>query len=176
MNSEDKALSSILAGQKYEKKVMVGYEKKKKKHGDIEGPLTEIMKEARMPWFCPKCDHIMKARLDRKMWMLFNHCFECQIEEEHELRVNGTFVDYENKKYFANRLSAIKDQIVSITEWLDASPMEVVEPVNIDTGFVHVDKYEKPAGLINEAKEALEQLKDTEKEVIEILDKLDAKK
>ena len=54
--------------------------------------------------------------------------------------------------------------------------MEVVEPVNIDTGFVHVDKYEKPAGLINEAKEALEQLKDTEKEVIEILDKLDAKK
>ena len=36
----------------------------------------EALKEAKMPWFCPECDKVMKSRLDDKMYRLHNHCFE----------------------------------------------------------------------------------------------------
>ena len=40
---EYKAMESILRGETPEKRIMVGYEGKKQKQGDIESPLTEIM-------------------------------------------------------------------------------------------------------------------------------------
>ena len=172
MNSEDRALANILSGKENKKKIMVGYEGKKEKAKDIKSPLTDIMAQARMPWFCPKCDSVMKKRLDRKMWMLFNHCLDCQIEEEHQMRVSGTFDSYEKKKFFENRKSAILEQKDSIKEWLDAGDSTFVEPVNIDTGFVHVEKYERPPELIKEAEEALEQIDKTLDEVNSILEEL----
>ena len=36
------------------------------------------MKKAE-PWFCPKCDKIMKSRHDNKMWLSYGHCFNCQV-------------------------------------------------------------------------------------------------
>ena len=75
-----KAMKSILAGEEVEKTIQVGYEGKKQPKGDIESPLTDIMKEVRMPMFCPKCDVVMKKRLDNKMWRLYGHCFDCQID------------------------------------------------------------------------------------------------
>ena len=72
MNSEDRALRDVLSGDKPKKRIMVGYEGEKKKNGDIKSKLTDIMMEVRMPWFCPKCDKIMKKRLDNKFWRLFN--------------------------------------------------------------------------------------------------------
>ena len=172
MNSEDRALANILSGKENKKKIMVGYEGKKEKAKDIKSPLTDIMAKARMPWFCPKCDSIMKKRLDRKMWMLFDHCFECQLEEEHKMRVEGTFENYEKRKFFLNRRSAIDEQIESIQDWLKAGNSTFVEPVNIDTGFVHVEKYERPQELIDEANEALKQLAATKNEVNTILEEL----
>ena len=55
MNSEDRYLKDLLTGKTPEKRVMVGYEGKKEKSGDKVSRLSEIMAEARMPWFCPKC-------------------------------------------------------------------------------------------------------------------------
>ena len=64
---EEKALQSILRGETPEKRVMVGYEGKKQESGDQISRMTDLMKEARMPMFCPKCDKVMKKRLDNKM-------------------------------------------------------------------------------------------------------------
>jgi len=85
---QNKALESILRGGTPEKRVMVGYnaDKGEDKNGKtIESHLTKIMQEARMPWFCPECDKVMKHRLDDKMWRLFGQCFDCQIKEENKL-------------------------------------------------------------------------------------------
>ena len=69
---EEKALQSILRGETPEKRVMVGYQSDKKepsKDGKtIESPITKIMQEVRMPWFCPKCKGVMKKRADDKYW------------------------------------------------------------------------------------------------------------
>ena len=52
---QNKAMRSILRGETPEKRVMVGYEGKSEEGGDKISHLSEVMKEARMPWFCPNC-------------------------------------------------------------------------------------------------------------------------
>ena len=43
---------------------MVGYDKKEEKQvGDKIDRLSDIMKEARIPWFCPSCKKVMKKEL-----------------------------------------------------------------------------------------------------------------
>ena len=73
---QNKAMQQILRGETPEKRVIVGYDKKQKSnHGDKIDRLSDIMKEARMPWFCPKCEKVMKNNLDNKYWLLYNNCF-----------------------------------------------------------------------------------------------------
>ena len=73
---QNKAMQSILRGDTPEKRVMVGYDKKEEKQvGDKIDPISEVMKEARMPWFCPKCKKVMKKRLDNKIWFISKNIF-----------------------------------------------------------------------------------------------------
>ena len=89
---QNKALRAIMRGETPEKRVMVGYDKEKSESsGDKIDRLSDIMKEARMPWFCPECDKTMKKRLDNKFWRLFGHCFDCQVKLEHKLRLEGKY-------------------------------------------------------------------------------------
>ena len=74
---QSKALQNILDGQEPESRIMVGYEgdkieltetEKEERRKDEER--TEVLKEARMPWFCPECNKVMKSRLDRKFYYM----------------------------------------------------------------------------------------------------------
>ena len=169
---QNKVLGDLLTGKEPEKRIFVGYqgEKSTEKQKDVESHLTKIMKEVRMPWFCPKCKRVMKKRLDNKMWRLFQHCFECQIEEEHEMRVNGTFEAYEKKKVIQNKISALSNNIDELKEWLKEEKTEYVEPVNVDTGFVHVEKFEKTEEMLQEGKDAVKMLENKKKEFEKLLE------
>ena len=70
---------------------------------------SDVIASARMPLFCPKCDKVMKKRLDNKMWMLYKQCFDCQIEFENDLRVNGKFKDWEKEKMIQNAKAYIRE-------------------------------------------------------------------
>ena len=52
----------------------------------------------------------MKRRLDERMWYLYTHCFNCQIEAENKLRISGEYDEWATKKVIANKLSWIKEQ------------------------------------------------------------------
>ncbi len=110
---EEKALQSILRGEAPEKKIMVGYQSNKKepnKDGKtIESPLTDIMKEARMPWFCPKCDKIMKKRVDDKYWLRYKMCLDCWSVKETKMKIDGTWQEYEDEQDKLFRLSRAKE-------------------------------------------------------------------
>ena len=155
---QNKALGDLLSGREPEKRIFVGYEGEKQKQGDIKSPLTDIMAEARMPWFCPKCKKIMKKQADNKMWMYFGHCLECQVEEEHNMRINGTFKEFAEKKVIRSKISMIKEHIAQITDWKTNTTFENIEPVNIDTGFVHKEKFELSPEMIKDAEDAIEML------------------
>ena len=98
MNEHDRhvrARKEILAGGIPEKRIMVAVEdkefieqRKQEKREEQRKALDrlEATKDARTPWFCPSCEKVMKKNLDDKMWRLYGHCFDCQVDVEHRMR------------------------------------------------------------------------------------------
>jgi len=167
---QNKALGDVLAGRAPEKRVMVGYEGKKQESGDQISRMTNLMKEARMPMFCPECDVIMKKRLDNKMWSMFGHCFDCQVKMENKLRIEGKYEEWQEKKIKQNKISFLKDSIEQIKEWKDMKAPEFYNNVGVDYPELEKEKWDMDVKgmreLAEEAlktyKELLEQLENTE--------------
>ena len=120
MERQNKALKDLLSGKDHEKDyVQVGYEGKKENRGGEtrESDLSKTMQSIRMPLFCPKCKKAMKKKLDDKFWRIQGHCFDCQIDFEHKLRVKGEYENYAKKKVLENKKSYLKDLSQSIEEF-----------------------------------------------------------
>ena len=163
---QNKALGDVLAGRTPEKRVMVGYEGKKQKSGDQISRMTNLMKEARMPMFCPECDKSMKKKLDDKMWRMFGHCFDCQVTIENKLRIEGKYEEWAENKIRKNKIAFIKDQIQAISEWKDMKAPEFYNNVGVnypmlekEKWYVDMDKVQREADdAIQKYTEVLEEL------------------
>ena len=165
---ENKALKALLKGDSVEKRVMVGYEGDKQESGDKIDRLSDIMKDARMPMFCPKCGKVMKIKLDNKMWLLYNHCFDCQIKIENKLRIQGKYSEYEEEKVKNNKRAYIKDMLNGIQEWKEKTKtMEKMESVGVQTPEVAKEKWNINSDHINKMAD------DAEKFLKEQLSELD---
>ena len=155
---QNKALGDLLAGRAPEKRVMVGYEGKEQESGDQISRMTDLMKEARMPMFCPECDLLMKKKLDDKMWSMFGHCFNCQIKIENKLRVEGKYDEWAENKIRENKISFIKDQIQAISEWKDMKAPEFYNNVGVNYPMLEKEKWDIDVEKVQkEADEALEK-------------------
>ena len=142
---ENKVLGDLLSGRDPEKRIMVGYNsgKEPEKHGDKIHRLSDIMKEARMPWFCPSCKKTMKKRLDDKFWRLMGHCFDCQVEMENKLRVSGEYEEWEKNKILENKKAYLKDLKQSIDDFeKTGGKKEWFNNVGVNTPMLESDKWE----------------------------------
>ena len=165
---QNKALGDLLSGKRPDKRIMVGYEGKTES-GDKISRLSDVMKEARMPMFCPKCDVIMKKRLDNKFWSMYGHCFDCQIKIENKMRIDGTYEAWEKEKVRQNKISILKDEIQAIKEWRDVKAPTWYNNVGVNTPELEEEKWDVDVSAIQkEADEAIEkytkQLKELENE------------
>ena len=165
---QNKALGDLLSGKTPDKRIMVGYEGKTES-GDKISRLSDVMKEARMPMFCPKCDIIMKKRLDNKFWNMYGHCFDCQIKIENKMRIDGTYEAWEKEKVRQNKISILKDEIQAIKEWRDVKAPTWYNNVGVNTPELEEEKWDVDVSAIQkEADEAIEkytkQLKELENE------------
>ena len=155
---QNKALGDVLAGRTPEKRVMVGYEGKKQKSGDQISRMTNLMKEARMPMFCPECDKIMKKKLDDKMWRMFGHCFDCQVTIENKLRIEGKYEEWAENKIRKNKIAFIKDQIQAISEWKDMKAPEFYNNVGVNYPMLEKEKWDVDMDKVqSEADEAIQK-------------------
>ena len=155
---QNKALGDVLAGRTPEKRVMVGYEGKKQKSGDQISRMTNLMKEARMPMFCPECDKIMKKKLDDKMWRMFGHCFDCQVTIENKLRITGEYEEWAENKIRKNKIAFIKDQIQAISEWKDMKAPEFYNNVGVNYPMLEKEKWDVDMDKVQrEADEAIQK-------------------
>tara|TARA_B100000287_G_C20226335_1_gene620233 strand:+ start:31 stop:561 length:531 start_codon:yes stop_codon:yes gene_type:complete len=155
---QNKVLGDLLSGKTPDKRIMVGFEGKKKKKGDVIPQMTKLMQDVRMPMFCPECDVIMKKRLDDKMWRLFGHCFDCQVKIENKLRIEGTYEQWSENKIRQNMISFIKDQIQAIEEWKDMKAPEWYNQVGVDYPELEKEKWDVDTNHIKEmADEALDE-------------------
>jgi len=155
---QNKALGDLLKGKTPEKRVMVGYKGKEQESGDQISRLSDIMKEARMPMFCPNCDVIMKKKLDNKFWSMFGHCFDCQLKIENKMRIDGTYKEWEKNKIKENKISFVKEQIQAIEEWKDMKAPEFYNNVGVNEPMLEKEKWDVGVEKIQkEAKEALKK-------------------
>jgi len=167
---QNKALQSILDGREPEKRIMVSTSEpvrdaKEKTEAERKriNEKFEATKEARMPWFCPKCDKVMKKRLDNKMWLLYDHCFDCQLKIENKMRIEGTYKDWERKKVHKNISAWVKDQKESIMEFKKQKTPEFYQQYRPDGYSVDKEKWSISETTINkQANEALEYLEKIE--------------
>ena len=158
---QNKVLGDLLAGREPEKRIMVGYEGQKDTKG-VESDLTKIMKEVRMPLFCPSCGKVMKKRLDDKMWRLYGHCFDCQLDFEHKLRLEGKYEEWEKQKVKENKISFLKEQIQAIKEWKDMKAPEWYNNVGVAYPELEKETWNVDTEKIKSmADEALEKFQET---------------
>ena len=136
------AMDAILNNRTPEKRVMVGYKGNSEKQGDKESHLTKIMKDVRMPWFCPKCKKVMNKNVDNQAWAQFGHCFDCQIEFENRLVINGTYDDWKKRKSIENKISQLKDKLDGIEEFRSQSVVKHYNAINPELGALDEEKYE----------------------------------
>jgi len=167
-----RARQSILQGETPEKRIFIANEDKEFKEKmrlerEVERKKSneklEATKGARMPWFCGKCKKIMKKHLDEKMWYLYNHCFECQVDIENKLRISGKFDEWAQQKVIANKLSWIRDQKQSIEEFKKQDKVEFWEQIRPDGYSVDKEKWSTNFDSVKkESDEALEYLQKIE--------------
>jgi ribosomal protein L37AE/L43A len=157
---QNKALGNLLKGQEVEKRTIVGYEGKQKEKGDVKSELTDIMSEVRMPLFCPKCKKTMKKKLDDKFWRLFEHCWDCQLDFEHKLRLEGKYDKWAISRAKNNQKAWVDDMIQGIEQWRDERPVDQVYNVGIKDPEVKIEKAKVNEKALNKlADDAIKDLK-----------------
>lgn len=169
---QNNALRAIMRGDTPQKRIMVANVDKefqefvKKEREEEQKRIDEKLeatKEARLPWFCPDCKRVMKRVIDEKMWYLHGHCFECQLEIENRMMIEGTFDEYEKKKVNANKLAWIKDKKQEIIDFKKQKPMEAFNQINPDGHTLTKEKWSQNFEEIHkQADEALEHLEKIE--------------
>jgi len=50
-----------------------------------------------LPLFCPCCTKALKPHLDKKWYIMYGHCFNCQVDAETELRKQGKLEETEKQ-------------------------------------------------------------------------------
>ncbi|MBC8422077.1 MAG: hypothetical protein H8E03_01500 [Pelagibacteraceae bacterium] len=172
---QNQALQDIIHGRTPEKRIFVGgidkefkkkFTEKEQKERSENEDRTEALKEARMPWFCPECDQVMKTRLDRKFYYMQQRCHDCVVKEETSHRINGTFDEYEQKKISENKKAYIRDLKQSITEWKNSpDTVTFLNQVNPDGHTVTKEKWDVDKKVlqqtIEDAEKYLEKLEET---------------
>ena len=157
------ALKNILEGKPTEKRSMVGYQGEQEKNlggKTRESELSKIMQSVRMPLFCPKCKKTMKKKLDDKFWRLFEHCWDCQIDFEHKLRLEGKYDEWATERAKKNQRGWIEDMIQSIEQWRTERPVDQIYDVGIKDPEVKIEKAQVNEKALNKlADDAIKDLK-----------------
>ena len=169
---QNKALKDLMSGKEHTKEyVQVGYEGKEENLGGKtrKSDLTDVMASVRMPFFCPKCDKAMKKTLDDKFWRMMGHCFDCQIEIENKLKIEGKFNDYAERKMLANQKSYLKDMEQSLDDFeKTGGKKEWLNNVGVNTPELEKDKWEMDEEAFNKT---IKEAKDFIREKREVVEK-----
>jgi len=101
---------------------------------------------------CPLCDKFFTTKLDRKFYYRTNHCFECQVEFESEMKASGLFLEWERMKVIQNELSIFNDHKQKFEEALN--DIRPYSELVTDAGYVN--KFEISTEQFNQIKEDIQ--------------------
>jgi hypothetical protein len=131
-------MRNLITGKSGEKtQTLTGYEKKIEDHKEGEvweelgrnwtiknGIKQNITKTSKLkslslfPIACPKCKKAMKStNLNKQMYAVQGMCYDCVIENEHKIRVQGKWNEYRSEQLTANKNSGLKDFEAAVESW-----------------------------------------------------------
>ena len=124
----DRARNLITGKSGASSETQVGYKKKRVdyKEGDVwvenkktwtikdgikqtVSKMDAIKKEIFMPLCCPKCSKVMKKRLDKPNYKVHKMCFDCVIDYEAKLKIEGKYDNYIKNLRLKNSLTEIDE-------------------------------------------------------------------
>lgn len=165
---------------KYANKIMVSQHIPEKHHSvgrkegekwkDRDGKLWEVkhgivqsvskLQDAKTPWWCPKCTRPLNSDLHLKMYRKRRMCHRCVLEEDTQMRLNGTFEDFQDKKLLQNKMAFYRDRVIELAYFLENLHAPEFQIFNEDTGtMVMVEKWEVPLDqLRKDVSESLEHV------------------
>jgi hypothetical protein len=112
-----------------------------------------------LPLFCPTCSRTMKPRLDKKWFVMYGHCFDCQVDFEHKLRKEGKLEEFEKQVINQHLEGTIQDFEMWFDELINEKETFITEAGDVEkwdgSGKSQLLKYKE---------EALEYLKKQKKE------------
>lgn len=79
-----------------------------------------------VPDLCPVCNSSIKQYQDKKFYKVNKMCMKCTIAFEHELKLNGTYKEYEKKRIKENAIAWLKDAEAEIEILKDTFKTEYV--------------------------------------------------
>ena len=83
--------------------------------------LDEAKKAVTIPLFCPSCNTLMKKHLDKRFFIQFKRCLDCQVNFETELKLEGLWEQYNDVFIGDNVDNLIKEFETWFKEELNAS-------------------------------------------------------
>jgi hypothetical protein len=124
--------------------------------------LDKIKKEVFMPLCCPKCNKVMKKRLDKPNYKIHKMCHDCVIEFEHKIQVQGLdkYLAYKDNLKKQNKLSILKEVESQLLGWIDQSNSGFVSEDGVVERWVGgIDKKKVTKNIKEAAKKAKDKLK-----------------
>ena len=106
-----------------------------------------------LPLFCPSCSRTLKPHLDKRWYVMYGHCFDCQVDFEANLRKEGKLQEFENQTVNSNIEGAIQDLEVWFDELINENQTFITEDGDIEKWDGSGKKQ-----LLTYKKEALEYL------------------
>lgn len=101
--------------------------------------LDEIRKMAHIPLICPECSKAMNKPLDKKAYSLHRFCFNCLIEHDNKLVIEGKFQDHIDQVNKKDLKVFIQDVEAEFKEYLENSDESFVTEEGVIEDWVNVD-------------------------------------
>lgn len=82
-------------------------------------PLDIVKSLTTAPLFCPHCKKPMKQSRDSKTFAIRGRCMPCVIKEETDMKINGTFEQYDEVMNTKNTLAQLKEAKAEIKQFME---------------------------------------------------------
>jgi putative component of toxin-antitoxin plasmid stabilization module len=110
-----------------------------------------------LPYKCPSCNNPMSLNeINKKMYSIHNECFECVIQRETKLKIEGKYSGYENNMLNLNKDSLLEDFELALESW-----------INEKDSFVSEDGVVESWSNTNNDKEVYKEIKERVKKLKE---------
>lgn len=113
-----------------------------------------------VPMFCPKCNRIMKHRIDDKTFYIHGECMKCTAKRETQMRIDGTWDEYNRQNIRKNKVAYLKDIKGQMEDYIKREVKPKLDFHNEDGGteeWVN-ESYEKQLEFFNKELEYINDM------------------